>query len=351
MLSFGVLAAASVMFAPADAWACSCASPAPVVYSAEGKVPSDFGGIAVWSGTYATELDSRTFALLRWVDDGWVDESIETEVFEELHGYGYIRPVLVLRPSTFEVGDRFLVRITDQEGQELTSAIDVSEPLPAISGALTLQIGEPEMKAVYVDSSGCEEPVWSASRSVTVGLPDALEPYRDLLFYETTVDGEQWHVTRNTCMPSPAGRSWQVKPATDRLAITCPTAESTRDNHNLLVGNSFSVQVHAYFPGTNHPVWSTATEDVDLECSDECVTWSYGEDNFVPCTGGEGGSENGGTGSEGGNGSGEGDGSGRDGGSTEAGTDSGCGCATTNNPASALLLLLGLAVARVLRRR
>lgn len=56
---------------------------------------------------------------------------------------------------------------------------------------------------------------------LTVALPPALEPYRDYFLYETRVDGKVFAHREIKCSEIRPGRSWTVKPGTDRVFSEC----------------------------------------------------------------------------------------------------------------------------------
>ncbi len=329
---------------PSAAWACSCGGTSPVVYSADGVIPTDLGGFAVWPGDNNFDAEYDPFvAVQRWVDGAWVDEDTPVEAIENPGGFERYGTLAFVRPFPFQTGDRFRVRAGFDTApvDRVEVEIEVGEPLPAIVGQPKLLLGELEPMSLVVGiGTSCSTAAWSATRRVDIELPAELEPYRDLLFYETTVDGMPWRPTTDLCSPNPIGRSWQDDPGSDLLVAAC--AYPFHDYETALLDeSSFAVQIHAYFPGVTYPVWSTPQVQTDLTCPEDCVAFDGYAEEFVPCSpGGDAGNSNS---PDAGNGD-DIDGNGRGGGENG-------GCSSVHGASAPAIVLMVIGFGLLRRRR
>lgn len=115
---------------------------------------------------------------------------------------------------------RDLNTCVDQVGPTAAFQAAAPAPLPIALGALVSQAHRLGALEVGTRSGSCSVMVDVDQVGVELALPAATAPWRDVLLYETLVDGRSWQPTRSIRQSLPAGESWSGR-GTDRVYATC----------------------------------------------------------------------------------------------------------------------------------
>lgn len=237
------------------------------------EVPANVPGI-VWypAGYWYSVGEARPLSLVR--TDGEEEEVIPFSLTEQPDGGQLIAP-----DDGFVAGATYEVRLSDYEGDgggvavcgelapyEFTAVDQV--PFPSSLGAL--EVSEQEVVGIpYAVSDGsCYDTVPAVTRTVRVALDEEDEIWRELLVFETFVDGQAWS---NAFASKIAGYEGDVSDriaerGSDLLHAVCGDDDST------LGEGTHTVRIQASLPGT----------DVLLSEETEFTFTCDGDDNGDP---------------------------------------------------------------------
>lgn len=164
-----------------------------------------------------------------------------------------------------------------------------ASPLPDALGDLVasgLMHGPLELATT---NGGCSEPVESAYVDVTLELAPAAVPWRDVLVFETWVDGQPWSPSDFLPLPPPPGESWLGR-GVDRVYATCAPGDVVDPG---LSEGKHKVVIRARIPGGD-VVLASPPIDVQLTCSDVGTSSSGGESSTGDTSTSSGGDTSGG---------------------------------------------------------
>jgi MYXO-CTERM domain-containing protein len=159
----------------------------------------------------------------------------------------------------------------DQVGPTAAFTAAAAAPLPTELGALTTNNHRIGTLEVGTSSGSCSVTIEVDQVGVEVSLPAATQPWRDVLLYETLVDGTSWRPERSIRQSLPAGESWFGRGA-DRVYKTCSTPDQL-GSFGLAEG-PHEVAMQATLAGTSLAL-SAAALTVELGCAppkDACET-------------------------------------------------------------------------------
>ena len=257
---------------PVRSLACSC-----IFYEvwgfvdAGGLVPSNSRGL-LWVGDFEPSGIFAIFAIPPVEIVGPSGEPLPVE-YEFVSGRWFVSTWLFRPRGGFEAG-RSYTFVTKRVvmGHSLPEEIQrinivVSEKAAtAPVHPIALSIGEPTTARVPVpDSSSCSDKIEAVQLPVRMELPEALEEFRDQLYFETIIDSKDaWRPSLSACDPYRPGVSWRGK-GVDLLFTACgnPGPASTRG----LAAGRHTVEMRASLPGTNVLIASSAAV-VELRCRD-----------------------------------------------------------------------------------
>lgn len=260
-LALGTFVIAATAAAPRVADACSCAGHVyNEIWVQDGEVPSNQGGVA-WErgndGICAIPIDFQ-LRVERVADGQEVPISItpSTDWFHSMYAFveieGFGDDDTEYRASTSADGGEWMPVATFRAGPSIG---------PAQTVALSATAPVSAARQLETDSS-CSESYDVRTSTVTVSLSPELERYRDLLFYETLVDGERIRFAESYCSPVTTGRSWRGRGIDEIVAPCGPDADWVRER---LPGGVVDVAMRVSVPGTSLQ-WETAPVTIDLTC-------------------------------------------------------------------------------------
>lgn len=256
------LASASLLlglFAPEAARACSapaCTS-ARVLLPTEAHVPVNVTTFSVQEGIQGGESAGITGVRL-------IDAEIGTELAVEL------RESNIVINGAMEPGRTYKLEVSSGCGDTITTTIEAEDAAPIPTELGTLTVGSPRQGRVPAPSSqgSCYQEVDAVSVRFSVQGSEAVQPYWDLLVWETLVDGVPYR-PRGTISPSnmfgspglstELGGSWFGR-GEDVVYAAC----GDRRYEGVAQG-SHEVVLRATVPGTDIEL-ETAPVTIDLRC-------------------------------------------------------------------------------------
>ena len=143
-----------------------------------------------------------------------------------------------------------------------TFTVGPAAPLPTRLGSLVPGASGVELLEVATAGGSCDVDTRAAYADVAVTLDPEAGPWRDVLLYETWVDGARWQPWRSLGTRPAPGASWTGR-GTDRLYATCAPDPLVDDD---LPGGAHAVVLRATVPGTT--IALEAGTSVDLICPD-----------------------------------------------------------------------------------
>ncbi len=135
--------------------------------------------------------------------------------------------------------------------------IGAAEPLPAALGVLRASPVRREEVGVKDYSGPCSSRIDAAVVDVSIDFAEEILPYRAILRYETTVDGEVWDGTSSIVIPYDEGE-------TARIFVACQEPTEFQDFPRLAEGTHV-IRRMAYLPGVAEPIASDEIS-VDIRC-------------------------------------------------------------------------------------
>lgn len=140
-------------------------------------------------------------------------------------------------------------------------------PLPTTLGVLAVSDLPPRTTSIATHGGGCSTGATVISAAVTVDFATAPEatPWRDVLHYQTYVDGAVWQPTASILSSPPPGASWEGR-GFDRVFSVCRLegAFPQQPSYDLPQGEH-QVQLRASLPGAEVAI-QTSTRAVTLMC-------------------------------------------------------------------------------------
>ncbi len=253
LMPVSVLAASLVLLTSKDARACSFPEgcwPGAFLPSS-GEVPASLPGF-LWDpqADPAHEVDPTQIELVQVTAAGETPVAVTATPLENsgLHLVTPAAPLLPdadyrLRAKQFCSGEA-PVEWPTQAIVHTTSAA----PLPTALGELkTFNVGE-HMLNVVTTNGGCFATVFLMSRRVEIALSEEASPWKNVLVYETLVDGQPWRPSRSMTDIVPLGGSWQGR-GRDLVFTTC-----NEDDEAFFPGlteGMHTLQMRATIPGTD----------------------------------------------------------------------------------------------------
>jgi hypothetical protein len=190
--------------------------------------------------------------------------------------YGSIHPDAWWGTSIISIGGledggeyRLGVEADCDGGGTAIRAFTASAPaeVPAALGRLRVErTGRGEVW-VEVHTGSCNAPYETTVAALAVELAEEAAPWKDLLLYETWVDGALWRPSASLVPVHRLG-PWQGQSHGDTLFANCGPGELA-DGHGGLEPGSHIVQMRARLPGG--PTLATDEVTVNLKCGGGCA--------------------------------------------------------------------------------
>jgi uncharacterized protein (TIGR03382 family) len=153
----------------------------------------------------------------------------------------------------------------DQIGPTAMFTAAASAPLPTELGTLAVTDHLLDTLEVGTSSGSCSIGIEADQVLVDLALAPSAMPWRDVLMFETLVDGQSWRPSAAINGSVAPGTSWQGR-GTDRVYATCSSPDPNA-SPGLAVG-PHEVTMRATLPGTTTPVTATSVA-VALTCANE----------------------------------------------------------------------------------
>lgn len=256
------LVAVCVLLLEPLAQACSgndC-EPARVVPSHDTVMPANAAGIRWYSAgadveqVTLRESETNVELPIAFVEDGWIYD---------------LRPAVPLEPDK---SYRFELPASDCSDAFQYWFVSASPVEIAANNLGSLTATPTELDQIEVpESVSCSIYVDAVSVRINLELDPQLQPFADLLMYETLVDGEPWHHTPRFFAPLQIGRSW-IGRGVDLVFATCPGGGS--DGVSL---GPHEVQMLARIPGLPDVLLASNVVEITLECATTAETGDDGE--------------------------------------------------------------------------
>ena len=180
---------------------------------------------------------------------------------------------------------RDLNTCVDQLGPTAAFRAVAPAPLPTALGSVAAQAHQLGQLEVGTRSGSCSVMVDADQVGVELALPAATVPWRDVLLYETLVDGRSWQPIRSLRQSLPAGESWSGR-GTDRVYATCGIPDG--DGFTGVAEGTHEVTMQATLAGTSL-VLSADPLAVELACTppkEACETPVAADGTCAPATAG-----------------------------------------------------------------
>jgi len=261
---------AAPLAAPAVADACS---PAPCDVGSQvptnlAVVPANLPGI-FWRTDNDVDAGPESVRLVRVADAHEVP--VEVVVLGAgRHEIAVLEPLAPDAEHTLILGSVcFGTGLADDGAPQFTLKTAGESPLPGADLG-ELIAGEPMRGDLELASinGGCSEPIDSAYVEVAMTLAAAVGPWKDVLVFETRVDGELWAPSGFLPLAPPEGESWLGR-GVDRVYATCEAGEGVVDPS--LSPGAHLVEMRARIPGTDIVLTSSEVE-VLLSCAESGST-------------------------------------------------------------------------------
>ncbi len=260
-------AAVTLLFAWGPGRAAAC-EPMPClegyVVPSSGTLPASFGKI-LWAPTRdlagGPEADRSAVHLFR--SNGAREEGVPVSFEDGPDGATFIRPT-----GGFVVGASYRLEApqTCIAGSSRTLhasfTVTANAPPPRTLGTMRADFGRGAL-TVATASGSCATSVEAAWADVTLAPSPEAAPFRDVLLYETLVDGTPFHASASLGTIAPPGSSW-VGRGIDRIFTRCHT-----DNPAAFVGltaGTHRVSMRARLPGDS-VVIESGPVTVELSCT------------------------------------------------------------------------------------
>lgn len=276
---FAMGAAVAATFVASPAAACSCFSSDHGFLIADGaRLPANTSGVpwtgsSPWQGSGQAALPVDRFRIerlhgppprsldvaLRWATEAPIPLGPDNN--HEL--------LLLISPTDgFQRGASYV--ITDTSAESSISFSIAMEPLTwpkATDVGASLKVidrltGEFET-ATYGGS--CSLDLIADQRLVEVELPKPLAAWRDVLFFSTLIDGEEWRPLKTICDPIPVGRDREGVGRTRLFADCTPATPWPMEPGSVLSEGGHRVHMVAWFPGIEGSFG--VHTDIELSCS------------------------------------------------------------------------------------
>jgi hypothetical protein len=219
------------------------------------------------------------------------------------NGAYLIVPQQALTPQTYFLADESMCASTGLAGPSVSFTVTAAAPMPTYLGELQAEPSTLGALDVATPSGSCSAQVTARQVAISLAITYESIAWRDVLMFETVVDGEIWRAASTINTQVAPGSSWQGR-ATDLLYRTCESDDPSAQQG--LAAGPHQVVMRARLPGG------------DVIASSDSITVEL----YCPGEGGDGG----------------GDGSG-DGGGSEGGEG---GCSSTRVPTWPLLALVAM---------
>lgn len=257
---------------PGPAWACSCGWLRDVgfIRTSDGPFPSNARGVLWWGELPDDPALHASAVRIRAIHGGEeVDVDAEFEWVGEFDRRGLW---LVRAAGGFEAGRTYALttrRVTSSGetfGEPQRLVIETTKhPIRPRDRTARLRVRKSSEDRVQVATyaGSCFEAPLAVQVEIEMELPTEVEPFRDQLYYETTIEGsEPWTPTRNLCAAVVPGVSW-VGSARDRIYVLCEEGRPIRGPS--LAEGTHRVSMRASLPGTDFEI-TTPAETIELRC-------------------------------------------------------------------------------------
>jgi hypothetical protein len=263
-----VLAASLLLLSADDARACSIGGCLPGVFLPAGNdVPASLPGFFWLPQTQpGAPIDPSQIQLVQVTAAGETPvPATATPVMDsKLYVIKLEAPLVpdadyVMRAGQFCIGEG-APQWPTQAAVHTTSAV----ALPTTLGKIFVY-GVPQGPLSIATMSGaCNAIVTAASKRIEVGLSAEAAPWKNVLAYETLVDGEKWSGSKSAFSLFTIGQSWQGR-AKDLVYTVCDNSGDDFAIDGLAPG-THSVKIRATIPGSDVAV-ETETVSFELACA------------------------------------------------------------------------------------
>ncbi len=187
-----------------------------------------------------------------------VEANVELAISSEENGWIDLRPAQPLEPNKTY---RFEFPGTEC-GPAFSRTYSTGPSAELVATELGALMAEPPVQGniPVPESVTCTDDVDAVSVRVELELDPQLEPFADVLMYETLVDGERWAHDPMFFAPAQVGRSW-VGRGVDVIFATCPNGNSD----GVSIG-PHQVQMRAQIPGLPGALLESDIIEIVLEC-------------------------------------------------------------------------------------
>lgn len=131
-----------------------------------------------------------------------------------------------------------------------TFTVGPSAPLPTRLGTLTAAVEAQAQRTLATASGSCSVEAIVAGVEIAVVFDAEAAPWRDVLHFETRVDGNPWHPQGNILLAPAPGASW-VGRGVDRIYAVCQNLDNFGFPSLDLPQGGHEVEMRATMPGTS----------------------------------------------------------------------------------------------------
>lgn len=264
-----VVAAVSLVAAPprtADACSASCNDPGFFVPGDGATVPANLPGI-FWRPRYDlfnTPPNVANVRLTTAADPGTALPFTAQMLGD--HQYLLVPDAPLVAGTSYIATDSTMCA-GGVPSPTVTFAVGPSAPLPTTLGTLAITDLPPQTEAIASSGGSCTLQALADTVAVSIdyfAVPEAA-PWRDVLHFETRVDGQPWNARASILQSIAPGASWAGR-GVDRLYTVCRVEDPFGQSATFeLAEGAHTVQLRATLPGTNLSL-ATDTPMVSLAC-------------------------------------------------------------------------------------
>ncbi len=262
-------AAAALLAAPraADACSTSCNDPGFFVPGDGATVPANLPGI-FWRARYDAGPGGPppSNVTLTATTDPETPLGFTAMALAE-YQYLLVPDAPLVAGTTYHLADASACDFgTGVPSASATFTVGPSAPLPTTLGALAVTQLPLRTDTIASGGGSCSMEAVVASAAVAVDYTQASDaaPWRDVLHFETLVDGQRWLGRRDILTPIAPGASW-VGRGFDRIYTMCSTDDPFSSPANQASPGTHQVQLRATLPGTTVAL-ATTTAAIELTC-------------------------------------------------------------------------------------
>lgn len=264
-LTAAALLAAGIIAAPSSALPCSIAQCGDgLVTPYAGPVPANMPAFVWHPATHVNDSQLSPTPEASHIELVELDGSTETSVPVQIAkvDFGWLPAWEILPQQELSENANYELRTqaycSQEEGLSATFSTGARADLPTSLGKLVADAGF--VDSLRIHTSACESTVDAYQVPIRVDLSAEAEPWKNVLMWETFVDGKSWIPGHSAAEFEPPGESWEGR-GVDLITSTC---DDDWDSQGLDPG-TYTVEMKATIPGTNVEL-STDPIDVTIDC-------------------------------------------------------------------------------------